>query len=78
MEALGEWHVEGSMVRAHFPPVLELTGRYPAATVSTRSVPPRHIGNVAGQWHEYYIKGWTMTGEHLAPEIVDLSRTSPH
>jgi hypothetical protein len=53
MEALGEWHVEGSMVRAHFPPVLELTGRYPAATVSTRSVPPRHIGNVAGQWHEY-------------------------
>jgi nicotinamidase-related amidase len=87
METLGEWrHLCVDMQRMFAedtpwrvpwlerisPQVLELAGRSPASTIFTRFVPPRHGGDIPGRWQDYYKKWWMMTGDHLAPEMVDI------
>lgn len=64
------WHVEW-MDRVS-PQITEVAGRFANSTIFTRFVPPQHRNDLPGKWRDYYAKWWMMTGEHLAPELVDL------
>jgi nicotinamidase-related amidase len=87
MKALGSWrHICVDMQRMFaeetpwhvpwmdriLPQVREVSRAYPEHTIFTRFVPPRVAGDMCGQWRDYYMKWWMMTGEHLPSEMIEL------
>jgi nicotinamidase-related amidase len=54
------------------PLIEQVASRHTARTIFTRFVPPRSSHELPGMWQNYYRKWWMMTGEYLAPEMVDL------
>jgi nicotinamidase-related amidase len=54
------------------PVVTEIAGRFPARTVFTRFITPRHPDEMPGTWRRYYRKWRQTTREHLAPELLEL------
>lgn len=54
------------------PAIEALVERDPEATVFTRFVPPSSAERETGAWQHYYERWPAMTGERLAPEMIDL------
>lgn len=83
MRTLGEWrHLCVDMQRMFLedtpwylpwmPRVAEVAGRHTERTVFTRFMPPQTASQGRGTWKDYYLKWGMMTGEHIAPELLDL------
>ncbi|MFU0505797.1 cysteine hydrolase family protein [Pseudaminobacter sp. NGMCC 1.201702] len=64
------WRV--SWMERILPCVLLIAERDPKRTIFTRFVPPKTAEDVAGTWRDYYLKWPMMTGDSLAPELIDL------
>ncbi|GHC71183.1 cysteine hydrolase [Limoniibacter endophyticus] len=54
------------------PQLEELVGRAPEKTIFTRFIPPKRAEDAPGAWRSYYEKWRVMTGEMLAPEMLEL------
>jgi nicotinamidase-related amidase len=64
------WHVP--WMDRILPQVREVSRAYPEHTIFTRFVPPRAADDMCGQWRDYYMKWWMMTGEHLPSKMIEL------
>ncbi|MDP4021084.1 isochorismatase family cysteine hydrolase [Methylobacterium sp. NEAU 140] len=54
------------------PRVERLVAAHPDRTIFTRFVPPDHPGEGRGAWGRYFERWASMTGDNLAPGMVDL------
>jgi nicotinamidase-related amidase len=65
-----EWHTPW-MARV-LPNVVNLVELDPARTIFTRFIPPQSPDDVVGTWRRYYRRWTSMTGDKLAPELIEL------
>jgi len=65
-----EWHAR--WLDRTLPAIEALVERDPARTVFTRFIPARRAEEAIGAWQDYYRRWPSMTGEKLAPEMIDL------
>lgn len=65
-----EWHTPG--LQRILPAVERLCAHAPAETVFTRFVTPHSAEQAHGAWRAYYRHWSALTGEHLAPGMLDL------
>jgi nicotinamidase-related amidase len=69
-DADSEWHTP--WMERVLPVVERIARTHAARTVFTRFIPPRRPEDAPGAWRRYYERWPQMTGERIAPRLLDL------